>query len=348
MLDHFYYYFRLVRQAHVKEELIRTNSSTEKRSPIFKTFADAKQNIPPQMIDDYNSHNIDGTVAVLNTSSVNYSDGNVSVTTNVYDTIISSDNNYISSNNDYEEQIINQNYDEASNISGINNSVGSVFYDDYNNDSSNESMRVVPQSIKSAENFMNDPSSEYFYQDDYMRSKDTRQRRRKSRELPAPPAPPEPYASTSIEDVVKRKPETMRSISEDTTVNKSIKNLPRRSMSHPEKEKVEGINKTPTPKPLAEILERQKKTASVRRKTPYKSTDQMDNSSSLSPSKYIVLLISSLLLYLIVHSHKLLEIKMNIINDKIYFYSIQLNHIHSIKHLRNKTLQKVLMLSLKK
>lgn len=278
ILDHFY--FRLVRQAHVKEELVRTNSSTEKRSPIFKTFADAKQHIPPQMID---SHNIDGSAAVLNTSSVNYSDGNISVTTNVYDTIIPSDSNYISSNNDYEEQIINQNYDEASNVSCINNSVGSVFYDDFNNDGSNESMRMVPQSIKSAENFMNDPSSEYFYQDDYMRSKDTRQRRRKSRELPAPPGP---YASSSNEEVVKRKPETMRSISEDTTVNKSNKNLPRRSMSHPEKDKAEGINKTSTPKPLAEILERQKKTASVRRKTPYKSTDQMDNSSSLSPSKY--------------------------------------------------------------
>lgn len=264
----------MVRQAHVKEELIRANSSSEKRSPVFKTFAETKQPMPPQMLDDYNT--ISGSANILNASG------------NYFDTV-NDPTNYIPNQEFDEQQQINQNYDETNVGMGITN----PFYDDYNN-SSNESMKVsgsgrsIPQNIRNAETFANDPSSEYYYQ-----SKDNmKPRRRKSRELPIPPetivhGPPEEETGKN-----HRKPETMRSISEDTASSKNSKALPRRSMSHPEKEKATDVvstdtnRKVPTPKPLSEILERQKKAASLRRKIQCKSTDQMDNSSSLSSSTY--------------------------------------------------------------
>lgn len=236
------------------------------------------------MMDEYNKS---GSATVLNASG------------NYFDTVVSSDpTNYITIDN-YEEQQINQNYDETSaiivsSVTGISNS----FYDDYNN-SSNESMkaagaRSIPQSIRNAENFANDPSSEYYYP---QQPKDGMMlRRRKSRELPIPPetivhGPPDEEPPRT-----HRKPETMRSISEDTAITKNSKPLQRRSMSHPEKEKANDVGgtdvtrKVPTPKPLSEILERQKKAASIRRKIQCRSTDQMDNSSSLSSSKFISLL----------------------------------------------------------
>uniref|UniRef100_A0A336LW29 CSON006247 protein n=1 Tax=Culicoides sonorensis TaxID=179676 RepID=A0A336LW29_CULSO len=258
---------KLVRQAHVKEELIRANSSTEKRSPVYKTFAEAKQPIPPQMVDDYN---LSSSATILNTSA-NYFDNTGVVVPS--DTTIPSTTNYI--NQDYDEQ--KQNYDESSGMIGISN----PYYDEYNN-SSNESMKgtggirsIIPQGIRNAEAFANDPSSEYYYPPQQMDN--MKPRRRKSRELPVPP---EPIIHAPDDEISKRKPETMRSISEDTAPNKNSKPLPRRAMSHPEKDKaLEAAGKTVTPKPLAEILERQKKSASVRRKIQCRSTDQMDNNS---------------------------------------------------------------------
>lgn len=254
---------------------------------MYKTFAEAKQPLPPQIMDEFNNKNGSGTI--LNVSSGNY-----------FDTVTSSDpTNYIQpSKKEYEEQQINQNYDETSAIVGASG-ISNPYYDEYNN-SSNESMkaagvRSIPQSIRNAENFVNsDPSSEYYYQQQASLH-DSNRRRRKSRELPIPPEAVVIHGPTDEESTrTHRKPETMRSISEDTAVNKNSKVLPRRSMSHPEKEKTadgggtgtEVTRKVPTPKPLSEILERQKKAASIRRKIQCKSTDQMDNSSSLSSSKY--------------------------------------------------------------
>lgn len=289
--NQFSIFLRLVRQAHVKEELIRANSSTEKRSPVYKTFAETKQPLPQHMMDEYNNKN--GSATILNVSSGNY-----------FDPVASTDpTTYIPNNQDYDEQKINQNFDETSGIIGASG-ISNPFYEDYNN-SSNESMkaagaRSIPQSIRNAENFINsDPSSEYFYQPQTTMQDSMKPRRRKSRELPIPPEMVMVHAPTDEEpNRNHRKPETMRSISEDTAVSKNSKVVPRRSMSHPEKEKAgtDGAStsqdvsrKVPTSKPLAEILERQKKAASIRRKIQCKSTDQMDNSPSLSSSKCVCL-----------------------------------------------------------
>lgn len=227
------------------------------------------------MMDDYSKS---GSATVLNTTG------------NYFDTVVSSDpTNYITTNQEYDEQQINQNYDETSVIAGASGGISNPFYDEYNN-SSNESVkaagaRSIPQAIRNAESFASDPASDYYYQQQPLDS--MKPRRRKSRELPIPPetvvhAPPEEESTR-----IHRKPETMRSISEDTAMSKNSKVIPRRSMSHPEKDKVvdDAPRKVPTPKPLAEILERQKKAASIRRKIQCKSTDQMDNSSSLTSSK---------------------------------------------------------------
>ncbi|XP_055612744.1 uncharacterized protein LOC129759348 isoform X2 [Uranotaenia lowii] len=141
--------------------------------------------------------------------------------------------------------------------------------------------------LYSVESFPNDGTSEYPYTEDYLKHggsikrDSTRLRRRKSRDLPAQP---EPVASSNDDEPVKRKPETMRSISEESPGNKSIKPTPRRSLSHPEKDtqymqsfrKPEITTKIPSPRPLAEILERAQKSIklpSPRRKA-FKSMDQ--------------------------------------------------------------------------
>ncbi|XP_058178369.1 uncharacterized protein LOC131294341 [Anopheles ziemanni] len=68
---------------------------------------------------------------------------------------------------------------------------------------------------------------------------------------------------------VKRKPETMRSISEEAPAAKPPKPITRRSLSHPEKEtqvygsKKQDICKIPSPKPLTELHDRQYKPSSA-------------------------------------------------------------------------------------
>lgn len=85
--------------------------------------------------------------------------------------------------------------------------------------------------VRSTESFLNDSSPEYFHPDDYIRTvKKERTRRRRSREL----IEPELMMSSNDEEPVRPKPETMRSISEDSGT-RPVKPVTRRSLSHPER-----------------------------------------------------------------------------------------------------------------
>lgn len=187
---------RLVRQDHVKEDLLRT--STEARSPIKKTFAEAKQTLM-----EYN-----------NPATGGYDDS---------DSFAYCDNPpFREYGND-----IKQRYDEQEEND----------YDRENYESARRQQQYdeinktnVKAAVRSAESFLNDSSPEYFHPEEYIRSvRKDRTRRRRSKDF----IEPEVIISSNDDEPVKRKPETMRSVSEDTG-SKVEKSVPRRSMSHPE------------------------------------------------------------------------------------------------------------------
>uniref|UniRef100_A0AAG5D1S2 C2 domain-containing protein n=1 Tax=Anopheles atroparvus TaxID=41427 RepID=A0AAG5D1S2_ANOAO len=113
--------------------------------------------------------------------------------------------------------------------------------------------------------------------------KDRLRSRRKSRDLYEPQDEPQHQQPQSVpvelpdegvripagEPVVKRKPETMRSISEEAPAAKPLKPVTRRSLSHPEKDtqlyssKKLDTCKIPSPKPLTELHDRQYKPSSA-------------------------------------------------------------------------------------
>lgn len=100
------------------------------------------------------------------------------------------------------------------------------------------SVRAPTHQIRSTESFLNDSSSEYFHPEEYIRAvKKDRTRRRRSKEMIETE-----LVVSSNDDEPKRKPETMRSISEDSG-NKQPKPVTRRSLSHPEREKEVCISK---------------------------------------------------------------------------------------------------------
>lgn len=87
--------------------------------------------------------------------------------------------------------------------------------------------------IRSTESFLNDSSPEYFHPEEYIRAvKKDRTRRRRSKEMIETE-----LIVSSNDDEPKRKPETMRSISEDSGNKPAVKPVTRRSLSHPEREK---------------------------------------------------------------------------------------------------------------
>lgn len=232
-----------MRQDHVKEELIRTNSQSDKRSPILKTFAEAKQKLAEEYPETYD---------VQGHYNNEYNDLN--------STFAEAD----------ETNYVEENYDSY-------DSVNDTRRFDYESQTQRiEAKNKTTHTIRSAESFLNDSSPEYFQPEDYIRAiKKDRNRRRRSRDLPVEP---EIIISTSEEP--KRKPETMRSISEDSG-QRAEKIVPRRSLSHPEKDsqaKQTEATKIPSPKPLAELLDRQKKLfsklPSPRRKTTVKPVEQ--------------------------------------------------------------------------
>lgn len=89
----------------------------------------------------------------------------------------------------------------------------------------------VGHTVRSADSFLNDHLPEYSHPDEEQRyGRKDRPRRRKSRELTDGENP-----FSSNDDEVRRKPEAMRSISEDVPP-RTIKPVTRRSLSHPEKD----------------------------------------------------------------------------------------------------------------
>lgn len=167
---------RLVRQDHVKED--------QQRSPVKKTFSEAKQNLM-----EYNN------------------DPN----------LIYCDNSSIYDYNNEPKQTYNEE-DE-----------------DNENDAQIELDIKIKSNIRSAESFLNDSSPEYFHPEEYIRAvRKDRTRRRRSKEL----IEHELVISSNEDEPPKRRPDQMRSISEDTGSNKCIKPVTRRSLSHPEKDSV--------------------------------------------------------------------------------------------------------------
>lgn len=98
--------------------------------------------------------------------------------------------------------------------------------------------KTVGQTVRSADSFLNDHLPEYSHPEEGQRyCRKERPRRRKSRELAEGDVP-----HSSNDDEVRRKPEAMRSISEDMPP-RTVKAITRRSLSHPEKDsKVLTIN----------------------------------------------------------------------------------------------------------
>uniref|UniRef100_A0A182VFE3 C2 domain-containing protein n=1 Tax=Anopheles merus TaxID=30066 RepID=A0A182VFE3_ANOME len=78
-----------------------------------------------------------------------------------------------------------------------------------------------------------------------------------------------PAVTAHVSEPTKRKPETMRSISEEAPAAKPPKPITRRSLSHPEKDtqvynsKKLDSSKIPSPKPLTELQDRQHKPSSA-------------------------------------------------------------------------------------
>lgn len=249
---------RLVRQDHVKDE-------GEKRSPISKTFAEAKQTLN----EEYETH-----TQVYDSQYTNeYSELNSTFAE-------ADENNYNEFENYQAYETIQQTVDVGS--GGILHYAAeqtAQFHDtnryEFEVSQAQAVRNKITSAVKSAENFMNqDSSSEYYTPDEYIKqAQKNRNRRRKSRELPADP---EVAVSSTDDESRKHKPETMRSVSEDSSP-RTMKVLPRRSFSQPEKDsqrKIE-LSKAPSPKSLTEKNKPQ---------SPVKSeTDTVDKAGPRKP-----------------------------------------------------------------
>jgi synaptotagmin-like protein len=225
---------RLVRQDHVKDE------SDKNRSPISKTFAEAKQ----ALNEDY-----EGAYESQYTNE--YSELN--------STFAEADENT------YNEQESYNAYEGMQPTVQIDVTTSSLLHyaadqtvQFHENDSRRYEFEVpqgpprnkITHGVQSAESYMND-STDYYSPDEYIKqAQKNRNRRRKSRELPADP---EVIITSANDDIRKHKPETMRSVSEDSSP-KTMKVLPRRSFSQPEKETQKKLEPTkiPSPKPLSD------------------------------------------------------------------------------------------------
>lgn len=235
---------RLVRQDHVKDE-------GEKRSPISKTFAEAKQTLN----EEYDIH---GQIYDAAQYTNEYSELN--------STFAEADENNYNEQESYNAyESIQQQAQKDASMSGMihysaeqnmqfhDTDIRRYEFDMMQGQQWVDSNRIKIQAgVKSAESFLNDSSTEYYTPDEYIKqAQKNRNRRRKSRELPADP---EVIVVTSTDgDSRKHKPETMRSVSEDSSP-RTMKVVPRRSFSQPEKEtpKKAEPTKIPSPKPLGD------------------------------------------------------------------------------------------------
>jgi synaptotagmin-like protein len=206
---------RLVRQENVMQD------EGEKRSPILKTFAEAKQTLN----EEYEPQLYTNEYTELNSTFAEADENN------------------------YNEQMINQ-----------------AGYNVYEMDP--QQMQYVAETVQyldatetrrydmaqgqhqqqrfGVDNVLHDPTSDYYSPDEYIKqAQKNRNRRRKSRELPADP---EVTVTPADDESRKHKPETMRSVSEDSSP-RTIKILPRRSFSQPEKETQKKTEPTKLPSP---------------------------------------------------------------------------------------------------
>jgi synaptotagmin-like protein len=217
---------RLVRQDHVKDE------GDKNRSPISKTFAEAKQTLT----EEYEGQ-------IYETQYTNeYSELN--------STFAEADENT------YNEQESYNAYEQAVQIdvtaSGLMHYAAEQTVQFHESDSRRYEFEVpqgpprnkIAHAVQSADGYLND-----YTPDEYIKqAQKNRNRRRKSRELPADPE----VIITSVNDESrKHKPETMRSVSEDSSP-RLTKVLPRRSFSQPESQKKAEPSKIPSPKLLSD------------------------------------------------------------------------------------------------
>lgn len=221
---------RLVRQDHVKDE-------GEKRSPISKTFAEAKQEM-------YGDNQVYESQYTNEYSELN------STFAEADETLYADDNNYQPFQHQSHPEI-----DQSTQLHLIAEQTSQFHYD---------SMKIT-HNVRSTEVYINDSPSEYYSPEDYIKqAQKNRNRRRKSRELP------DLTISSTDEESKKPKPETMRSVSEDASP-KTIKILPRRSFSQPEKEtqkKSDSPQQLPSPKVLSQ-----------KQNSPKKDEDHVDEAA---------------------------------------------------------------------
>jgi synaptotagmin-like protein len=199
---------RLVRQDHVKDE-------GEKRSPISKTFAEAKQEMYDGQIYESQYTN---EYSELNSTFAEADE-------NLY-----TDNNY---------EFIKET-EQSSQLQFVAEQTSQFHYDAIK----------IGHSVCSTEVYASESNSEYFSPEEYIKqAQKNRNRRRKSRDLPDL----EVIVSSTDEESRKHKPETMRSVSEEASP-KTMKILPRRSFSQPEKEtqKKQDSPQLPSPKVLSQ------------------------------------------------------------------------------------------------
>lgn len=220
----------MVRQENVREEIIRPNSYAEQRSPVKRTFAEAKQNL-----NDYN---------------------NVESNVNIYNEMGYNENSFLEIDEDefQDQPLYKTNYSSSD---------SKVQYTETDNVTVTQ-ISTHNHSVRSADSFLHDNLPEYFHPEESTRllnSRKEKARRRRSRDLNESDIP---EITDNAADVViqKRKPETMRSISEDLPP-RIIKPVTKRSLSHPEKETQTSVKridfqKIPSPKPLIDIVERTK------------------------------------------------------------------------------------------
>lgn len=186
-----------MRQDHVKEDHIHSGgTSCDPRSPIRRTFAEAKQTL----------HEYDD------------SPNDCYMPDQMYMEPMYTDHSFLEVDED-------EHYNSAP-YNTKNYSVSDSKMDDRP-----KTTRGSRHTVRSAESFLNESLPDYGHPDEMGRySRKERPRRRRSRELTE-----SEMMASSNDDEPRRKPETMRSISEDVPV-RPMKPVTRRSLSHPEKD----------------------------------------------------------------------------------------------------------------
>lgn len=197
------YLSRLVRQEHVKEDF-NSRQNSEQKSPIKRTFYEAKQTL------------------------MEYENGGP------MDPRYNNGGHMQQQQQQQPQQYQQHDYPNTTDVRMTYMEADETPYENYPyEDKALLSVRAPTHQIRSTESFLNDSSPEYFHPEEYIRAvKKDRTRRRRSKEMIETD-----IIVSSNDDEPRRKPETMRSISEDSGSKPPIRAVTRRSLSHPEREK---------------------------------------------------------------------------------------------------------------